>query len=187
MSEIDQERTQTISENLNLIMEIADLTIDGLAEYVGISRSTVNRALLMVSNLSPSITLKIANAFELKSKDLTDRKLSKIKSIQKIEKLLNFKSNNQTNFHFFTSEVEKHNAQLFVKKELLKDDYFLKERKKKSMIERLKQSENFQEEFTKAALEQSIKRILSDEIFLKVARKSPNGKVFYYVVENLDK
>ena len=184
MSELDIKRANTLSDNIEILMETADLTIEGIAEFADISRATVNRALLKMSNISPPIVLKIANAFNLSSNELTDKPLEKIQHICKLKGLVDFKDENVDNFNLFISESEKHNAQLFVKKELLKDSYYLKERKKKDMIERLKKSENFQQEFTKAALEQSIKRILDEEDFLTVPRKSKNGKVFYYKVKN---
>ena len=136
-----------------------------------------------MSNISPAIVLKIANAFNLTTNELTDKPLVKTHHIRKLKDLVDFKDENVDNFNLFISESEKHNAQLFVKKELQRDSYYLKERKMKEIIERLKKSENFQQEFTKAALEQSIKRILDEEKFLTVPSKSTNGKVFYYKVE----
>ena len=183
MSRLDTKRAETLSDNLELIMEKADLTIDGLAEFADISRATVNRAILKLSNISPAIVLEIANSFHLKSNELTDKPLTRTRHIPKIQDLLDFKEENIENYNLFISESEKHNAQLFVKNELLKDDFYLEERKMKEITERLKQSENFQKEFTKAALEQSIKRIFAEEDFLKVPKKSKNGKVFYYKVE----
>jgi plasmid maintenance system antidote protein VapI len=187
MSKLDTKRANTLSDNLELIMETSDLTVDGIAEYVSISKATVNRAILKMSNISPAIVLQLANSFGLTSNELTDKLLTRMDHIPQLKKLLDFKKKNETNFNLFKSESEKHNAQLFVKNELLEDDFFTKERKMKEIIEKLKQSERFQKEFTKAALEQSIKRILIDEEFLTVPRKSPNGKVFYYKVEKSSK
>lgn len=187
MSKLDTKRAKTLSDNLELLMKEADLTIEGLAEFVQISRVTVNRAILKMSNISPAIVLEIASAFRLTTNELTDKPLLKINHILKIDNLLGFKEENADNFKFFISESEKHNAQLFVKKELQKDGFFLEERKMKEILERLKKSKNYQEEFTKAALEQSIKRILAENEFLTVPRKSINGKVFYYKVVKIDK
>lgn len=183
MSKLDTKRANTLSDNLELIMEKSDLTVDGIAEYISISKATVNRAILKMSNISPAIVLEIANSFELTSNELTDKPLKRNEHISQLKKLLDFKEKNGENFKFFKSESEKHNAQLFVKNELLEDDFFKEERKMKEIIDRLKQSERFQKEFTKAALEQSIKRLLIEEEFLIVPRKSPNGKVFYYKVQ----
>ena len=182
MSKIDIERAQIISDNLNKIMEWADLTIDGMAEFVGISKSTVNRALLMTSNLSRASASKIATYFDLKSTELTDKTLVRVRHIPRIKKLIEFKEDNFVNFKYFTSEAEKHNAQLFVKKQLLGDEYFRKERKMGEITKHLIKSPYFQSEFTKEALEQSIKRILKNERFLVVTRTSEQGKVFYYKV-----
>lgn len=182
MSKLDLKRAKTLSDNLELLMVESDLTIDGIAEYVSISKATVNRAVLKMSNISPGIVLEIANLFGLNSNELTDRPLTRVEHIPQLKSLLDFKKKNCDNFKFFKSESEKHNAQLFVKKELLKDDFFKQERKMKEIIDKLRESERFQKEFTKAALEQSIKRILMDEDFLTVPRKSPNGQVFYYKV-----
>lgn len=163
-------------------MEKSDLTIEGMAEFVSISKATINRALLRLSNISPAIVLEIANSFELTSNELTDKPLKRTDHISSLNKLLIFKEKNKSNFSLIKSESQKHNAQLFVKTQLLEDDYFRSERKMKEIIERLKQSPKFQSKFTKSALEQSVKRILLEEEFLIVPRKSPNGKVFYYKV-----
>jgi transcriptional regulator with XRE-family HTH domain len=182
MSEIDIGRAQTISDNLNKIMELADLTIDGMAEFVGISKSTVNRALLMTSNLSRASISKIATPFDLKPRELTDKTLVRVLHIPKIKKLIQFKEENIENFKFVASEAKKHNAQLFVKNQLLEDEYFRKERKMGEITSHLKKSLDFQKEFTKDALEQSIKRILKNENFLVVTNTTEHGKVFYYKV-----
>lgn len=182
MSKLDTKRANTLSNNIQLLMEKSDLTIEGMAEFVSISKATVNRALLRLSNISPAIVLGIANSFGLTSNELTDKPLKKTGHISGLEKLLDFKKKNKTNFYLFKSESEKHNAQQFVKTQLLDDDYFRSERKMKEIVERLKQSPKFQSKFTKSALEQSVKRILLEEEFLIVPRKSPNGKVFYYKV-----
>jgi len=187
MSKIDTKRANTLSTNLQLLMEKSDLTIEGMAEFVSISKPTVNRALLKISNISPAIVLEIANSFGLISNDLTDKPLTRIDQIPQLKKLLDFKKKNETNFNLFKSQSEKHNAQLFVKNELLQDDFFKEERKMHEIINQLKQSQKFQPEFTKAALEQSIKRIFINEDFLTVPKKSPNGKVFYYKVEKSSK
>lgn len=184
MSKLDTKRANTLSDNIEIVMEASDLTIDGIADYVSISKATVNRAILKMSNISPAIVLEIANSFGLTSNELTDKPLTRFEHIPQLKKLLDFKKKNGKNFKFFRSESEKHNAQLFVKKELYEDDFFKVERKMKEIIDRLKQSERFQKEFTKAALEQSIKRLLIEEEFLTVPRKSPNGKVFYYRVQD---
>ena len=183
MSELDKKRADTLSDNVEILMEISDLTIEGIAEFADISRITVNRAILKMSNISPAIVLKIANAFNLTSNELTNSHLTRTEHIAELKSLLKFKQKNLQNFNILKSESKKHNAHLFVKNELQKDDFYLKERKMKEITERLKRSENFQQEFTKAALEQSVKRIFAEEKFLKVPRKSKNGKVFYYKVE----
>lgn len=182
MSKLDTKRANTLSNNIQLLMEKSDLTIEGMAEFVSISKATVNRALLRLSNISPSIVLEIADSFGLTSNELTDKPLKMTDHISSLDKLLIFKEKNKSNFSLFKSESEKHNAQLFVKSQLLEDDYFKSERKMKEIIERLRQSPKFQSKFTKSALEQSVKRILLEEEFFIVPRKSPNGKVFYYKV-----
>lgn len=183
MSEIDTDRAKTISANLKLIMDKADLTIDGLEAYARISRPTISRTLLMYSNISPNKLKKLAEAFNLKSKELTEKVPVRTRHIHQIEALTTFRNDNKSNFKFFNSESRSHNVQAFVEKELLNDSYYRSEHRVKEIKERLRTSDHFKKEFTDTALEQAIKRIAAEGGPFKVFRKSPGGRVFYYIVE----
>ncbi|MFD2035168.1 hypothetical protein ACFSKL_10220 [Belliella marina] len=182
MSKIDETRAETISQNLKLIMEVADLTIDGLAEYTKVSKPTIDRAILKTSNISPNKLNKIAISFDLSSSQISNRFPVKTSHLSKVKKLIEFKDDDSANPKYFISEAKKHNAHQFVKDQLLNDSYFSKERRLSDIKKRLKASDLFVNTFTDSALEQAIKRIATEFEWLKISKKSPKGKVFYYKV-----
>ncbi|UCS92307.1 hypothetical protein KZP23_16585 [Echinicola marina] len=183
MSKIDIERAELISKNLQLIMDKSDLTVDGLEEYTGISKPTLNRAILKTSNLSPNKVNDLAKAFHLDSKEVTSKFPVRTRHLTRMDELIDFKNKNLENFKYFISESQKHNAHAFVKSELFKDPYYKEERKMKEIKNRLRKSKNYQDEFSDNAIEQAIKRLVIDCDFFIINRKSPKGKVFYYKVK----
>lgn len=164
-------------------MEVTDLTIDGLVEYSKVSKATIDRAILKSSNISPNKLNEIAISFGLTSSQISNKYPVKTSHLSKVKKLIDFKSDSSANPKYFISKSKTHNAHKFVKDQLLNDAYFQEERRLSDIKKRLKTSELFVNTFTDSALEQAVKRIATDFEWLKVSKKSPNGKVFYYKVD----
>ncbi|MBW3466865.1 hypothetical protein [Arthrospiribacter ruber] len=182
MSKIDEHRADIISKNLELIMEETDLTIDGIVEFTDVSKPTIDRALLKLSNISPNKLKEIAVSFGLISSQLSNKYPVKTSHLSKLKKLIDFKTDSSSNPKYFISKSKKHNAHNFVKDQLLNDAYFKEERRLSDIKRRLKDSQDYIKTFTDSALEQAVKRIAEKFEWFKVSRKSPKGKVFYYQV-----
>ncbi|GHB32364.1 hypothetical protein [Mongoliitalea lutea] len=182
MSKIDYLRAENISKNLQLIMKEADLTVDGIVEFTKVSKPTIDRAILKLSNISPNKLNEIALSFGLTSSQISNKYPVKTSHIPKLQKLINFKSDDSANPKYFISLSKIHNAHRFVKDQLLTDTYFREERRLSEIKTRLKSHNLFVRSFSDSALEQAIKRIAEEFEWFKISRKSPKGKVFYYKV-----
>lgn len=180
MGQIDIVKAKRVKKNVEYLLKMSDLTWDALAEGAKVSSATLRRVYDLNTNLSKRNRNKIEIFYGIKLNTIEKIAIKSIPENFSNAPFNDFKNSNLGNNSFFKSKVKVSKAAQFVRKEILKDDFFKNPHQKKVMIERLKTSKKYKTIYTDFAMAKEIERLYKEDKILDVEDKHDNASIFHY-------
>ncbi|MCH7409986.1 hypothetical protein MM239_11325 [Belliella sp. DSM 111904] len=184
MGQIDLVIAKRVKKNIEYLLKISDLTWDALAEGAKVSSPTLRRVFDLNTNLSKSNRNKIEIFYGITLNTIDKVSIKSIPEGFEDAPFNDFKNNNTGNRSFFKSKTKLSKAAHFVRKQILKDDYFKDPHQKKDMINRLKASKNYKTIYTDSAMAKEIERLHKEDKVLFIEDTFSNSSIFKYFRKN---